>query len=206
MAGCNLKKAKSCGCKMYEREAEDLSNQRFGILTAIRRSKNNTLPSGQQQTIWECKCDCGSVVYVRAATLKNGDTRSCGCIKSHGERLVSEALVRNHIEYIKEYTFADCRNQKGNRVKFDFALFKEHKLIGLIEYQGEQHFSPPKRTPWFGQLQREETDQLKRDYCLTHNIPLFEIRYDENVENRVANIINMLHDNTVPSREQSRKV
>lgn len=122
--GCNLSKTKSCGCDMYGPKVEDLTGQRFGILTVIHRAPDRVLPSGQRQTRWECKCDCGSIVIVRAATLKNGDTRSCGCIKSHGERLIAEYLTSHGVVYKREYSFDDCINSVGNRLKFDFAIFE----------------------------------------------------------------------------------
>lgn len=120
--GSNLSKTKSCGCGMHGNRLEDLTGQRFGILTVLHQAPDHTLPSGQKQTRWECKCDCGSVVTVRAATLKNGDTRSCGCVKSHGERQIAEYLESHGIVYQREYSFNDCVNAAGHRLKFDFAI------------------------------------------------------------------------------------
>lgn len=57
----------------------DLANKRFGRLVALRdvgsdRNKNR---------VWLCRCDCGSLVNVRAAELvKPTGTRSCGCIQN----------------------------------------------------------------------------------------------------------------------------
>lgn len=33
---------------------------------------------------WTCRCDCGRLSVVRAADLKNGNTKSCGCRKYRG--------------------------------------------------------------------------------------------------------------------------
>jgi hypothetical protein len=182
---------------------QDLTGQRFGLLVVLRRAPNQTLPSGQHQIMWECQCDCGCVVVVRGTHLKDGFTRSCGCVKSHGERTTAEYLKSKNVVFQREYCFSDCVNSKGNKVKFDFAIMNDSHLIGLIEYQGQQHFEEISRNTSFGKMQREETDQLKKEYCLTHNIPLYEIRYDDDIPNRVDEIINMLHDNTVPSSEEN---
>lgn len=150
---------------MHKRNVEDLAGQRFGILTVIERADNKTIPCGQSRTMWKCVCDCGSAVNVRAATLKNGDTRSCGCVKSHGERVVAECLNNLGVNYAREYTFDDCLNSSKNKLKFDFAIFKHEELLCLIEYQGEQHYYPPQRNRSFGAMQRNETDKMKKEYC-----------------------------------------
>lgn len=193
--GCNLSKTNQCGCDMYGHNLEDLSQQRFGILTVIKRVENKKIPCGQQQTMWECICDCGSIVQARAASLKSGNKRSCGCIKQHAERLIAELLQKMNIDFEREFEFEDCLSSKGNKLRYDFAIFQQNELSFLIEYQGEQHYREYKKNKEFGKLQRIETDQTKREYCLTHNIPLYEIRYDEDIETRLNNI---LHDNTVP--------
>lgn len=52
----------------------DLSNQKFGKLTAIKR-----VESPDRYTRWLCKCECGKEVSVRTDYLRNGHTTSCGC-------------------------------------------------------------------------------------------------------------------------------
>lgn len=184
--GCNLAKMKSCGCQIHNRSLRcDLTGQRFGILTVISRAEDRVLPCGQTQKMWNCKCDCGSYVKVRSAHLRHGDTRSCGCIKSHGEREIAEYLEQHGIKFIREYEFEDCLNSNGNPVHFDFAIIKDNELVSCIEYQGEQHFYKPNDDRFFGYMQRTETDALKKEYCLTHNIPLYEIRYDENITEKL---------------------
>lgn len=77
---------KSCGCLKQELNGNqrfaDLSGQRFGRLTIIRRTNDNISPSGLRATMWECICDCGNITVVNAATLKNGSSTSCGCYRN----------------------------------------------------------------------------------------------------------------------------
>lgn len=77
---------------------------------------------------------------------------------------------------------------------FDNALLdSDNKLICLFEYQGEQHYKPIK---YFGGEEKfKETklrDQIKKDFCQEHNIPLLIIPYWEynNMENLVDDFIN----------------
>lgn len=51
--------------------------RKFGRLTAIRVSDGTGTPTNCK---WECKCDCGNVVYVLGSSLRNGNTKSCGCL------------------------------------------------------------------------------------------------------------------------------
>lgn len=53
-----------------------LEGQRFGKLTVVERAGNTS--SGR--TTWRCRCDCGKMVVVRSDKLKDGSTRSCGCL------------------------------------------------------------------------------------------------------------------------------
>lgn len=53
----------------------DLTNQRFGILTVIKKldyKKHNHI-------IWECLCDCGNIITATGQSLKSKNTNSCGC-------------------------------------------------------------------------------------------------------------------------------
>jgi len=66
-------------------KAIDLTNQRFGRLTVIEFY--GSISKGQSKPVryWVCKCDCGNVVTVSANSLRQGQTFSCGCLRS--ERL-----------------------------------------------------------------------------------------------------------------------
>ncbi|MFA1289933.1 hypothetical protein ACDJ03_19715 [Xanthomonas axonopodis pv. nakataecorchori] len=54
----------------------DISGQRFERLTALRRV--GTYKGGM--AIWLCRCDCGQEREVMSTHLRNGHTRSCGCL------------------------------------------------------------------------------------------------------------------------------
>ena len=71
--------ASSCGCLRREMSAkhEDLTGQRFGKLIVVRESADR--PS-DNRIHWECVCDCGKTTTVMGKLLRNGKTRSCGCL------------------------------------------------------------------------------------------------------------------------------
>lgn len=47
--------------------------QKYGRLTVLKRN--------EQKKKWECSCECGSHVFVKSASLNNGNTKSCGCLQ-----------------------------------------------------------------------------------------------------------------------------
>lgn len=61
---------------------QDLTGQKFGKLTVIRRHPENTKHNNRR---WTCLCDCGKETVVAAGNLKKGHTTSCGCSRRpHG--------------------------------------------------------------------------------------------------------------------------
>lgn len=57
----------------------DLTGQRFGYLTVIRRAEENT-KAGKAK--WVCKCDCGNESIATGRNLVSGNSTSCGCMKN----------------------------------------------------------------------------------------------------------------------------
>lgn len=185
---------KSCGCLKSEltsqRFSMDITGERFGKLTVIRRNGTFAGEDGTQYSQWLCKCDCGTYKTIRGHDLVSGRVTSCGCMASRGEEEVRAILNKLHVQFETQFYFKNLKSDKGWPLRFDFALFKDDKLVGLIEYQGIQHYI--EQPMGFGKQQREVTDKAKRDYCQSNNIPLFEIMYNDNIEQKVNSVIKEL--------------
>lgn len=70
---------------------QDLTGQKFGKLTVIRKGNCKVLPSGRHQIMWICKCECGNEIAAQANNLKSGHTISCGCARDEiGEKLTHD--------------------------------------------------------------------------------------------------------------------
>lgn len=178
---------KSCGCLNLDRLKEkrkDLTGMRFGKLIPfeIDEEKMKNRKEHDTRAYWKCKCDCGNITTVSSSLLIQGSTMSCGCICSHGEVLIANALnSQSEWVYEKEKTFDDLLgNDQKTKLRFDFAIYENNELLFLIEFQGKQHFEP---VDFFGGEERfllqKEYDKKKEDYCLKNKIPLIIIRYDE---------------------------
>lgn len=108
--------------------------------------------------------------------------------------MIHDALQKYGVEFSHEKSFEDLRGISGRKLRFDFAVYRDGTLVGLIEHQGQQHYWPVFiQNKEYGRRQREETDQQKREYCAAKQIPLFEIRYDDDIDASVRNIITQLH-------------
>jgi hypothetical protein len=63
-------------------KAIDLTGQRFGKLVVVRKLTEKV----SKRYLWFCQCDCGGSVKGSSAKLRDGDLRSCGCLREkHGD-------------------------------------------------------------------------------------------------------------------------
>lgn len=90
-----------------------------------------------------------------------------------------ELLNKNHVKYQREYSFNDLRGSHNVPLRFDFCIFRNNKILALLEWDGEQHF---KYTKYFHKtkldfMRQKEWDRRKNSYCLMHNIPLIRIPF-----------------------------
>ncbi|HEA21193.1 hypothetical protein LCGC14_2536770 [marine sediment metagenome] len=99
-------KTQSCGC--LGRERRSLANtgnckgRRFGRLLALRdmgRNKNGSV-------LWECLCNCGSIITTTTSQLRSGHTKSCGCLNR------DKIIEYNKSEKHKKRTAIKNKNRK----------------------------------------------------------------------------------------------
>lgn len=65
---------------------------RFGKLTIIEFAE-----SRKQQSYFRCACDCGNELITSAARLKDGRTRSCGCLRREVPHPIKHGLAGTRI-------------------------------------------------------------------------------------------------------------
>lgn len=180
---CNHKDLKKNSSKINNKIKNEINN-RYGKLKVISfaYTKNSF-------AYWNCKCDCGTEMIVRGNSLRTGAVQSCGCQKSWKEEEIRKILEQNNIIFKREFTFNDLKDK--NLLRFDFAIFSSNKLIGLIEYQGSQHYENPSVFNNNGKLQLH--DQMKKDYCEKNKIPLLELNKDSDLKKEILFFINLFN-------------
>lgn len=94
--------SKSCGCFQKESARDRLKNRlvdiqgnKYGRWLVL--SLNVVKSTKAKDSYWNCKCDCGTERVVVASNLKNGVSKSCGCLQRelNGQR-ASKQKGKNH--------------------------------------------------------------------------------------------------------------
>ena len=85
----------SCGCLKDEKSREkkgtkpphwkpkpmeNLVGKSFGRLSVISLGKTSTTPKGRVLKYWTCECICGTIKDIESGQLRQGKTKSCGCV------------------------------------------------------------------------------------------------------------------------------
>lgn len=87
-------------------KAKDMTGQRFGRLIVIDRA--HTI---KERILWNCICDCGKNISIYGMSLRNGDTRSCGCLKI--EKSTRHGMTNKPIYNVWNSMLRRCLNKKN---------------------------------------------------------------------------------------------
>lgn len=86
---------------------------RYGRLTVIRYDHTDK----RQGAYWLCACDCGCTSVVKGNRLRNGKTKSCGCLKREAQENLGENTKEISSARMKEFNkvFWTEENRQRNR-------------------------------------------------------------------------------------------
>lgn len=197
-------RCKNCG---YIRTTTMNNIMRYGCDKCFRKRRSKEQTKSTQQFIKQAlqvhgdKYDYSKVEYVHNKVKvcitcpEHGDfwqqpikhiynQRGCPvCAGSSLEMIANTVLLENNVTFEKQKYI----NYKGKKMFIDFVL-KQGEKEYFIELNGEQHY---REVPhWERSLEaQQERDALLQEYCDNENIPLYWIRFDELVRDRIENII-----------------
>lgn len=118
------------------------------------------------------------------------------CKYSIGEIKIENILKGKNVNFIPQYILKKLRYKYP--LRFDFGILDKNKnLLCLIEFNGKQHYA---YAEYFHKNKRnfkisQKRDELKIKHCIENDIKLFTIRYNENVEKRMHEIVNFIFKN-----------
>jgi len=195
----------SCGCFHKEQLVISADKHLNKILTTEEFIKKSKKAHGDRydytKSIYHRSTDKIIIICkIHGEFTQNASShiQGKGCFKcrsSWGENRIRLILEKNKINHCSEVSVDGCKNKR--LLKFDFGILDENnKIIGLIEYNGFQHYEPSK---WSSNDQNSEKrfelikkrDLIKINYCEYNNIPLLTIPYIESkyIKNKISNFI-----------------
>lgn len=125
----------------------DLTGKRYNRLTVI---------SFHGDGRWLCRCDCGNYKIINGSSLKNGNTKSCGCI--HSEQLAKRNSDNRKHGHTDDRLYGiwhgikqrccdpnrkDYKNYGGRGIKVcdewlnDFSAFREWAIASGYDYNAK---------------------------------------------------------------------
>jgi hypothetical protein len=175
----NSNHTQSCGCLQKEKASQNVidmvgyEDDNFKVL-----ERDGSSSQGIAQ--WKCICKhCGNIFTTKGSSIRSTGIQSCGCIHSLGEQKITKMLIDEGCEFSTQYTFPDLIGIGGRRLRFDFAIFINGKLISLIEFNGLQHYTKPQGKWGLEWDNLIENDKRKKEYCEKNHIPLKIIKYNQ---------------------------
>lgn len=90
----------------------DLEGLKFGRLTVVSQAGKRS----QNRMSWNCVCECGETRIVVGSSLRNGLTRSCGCLQKErtGNSRRTHGMCNTSEYHIWSTMKMRCRNPKDN--------------------------------------------------------------------------------------------
>ena len=101
----------------------DLTGMRYGKLEVLKRHYDKS----KKCTLWECKCDCGNIAYVRANQLMHGRSKSCGCLRTESnlQKKTTHGLSGSPLYAVWNSMKGRCYNPNNHN-------YKRYGLRGIV--------------------------------------------------------------------------
>lgn len=156
----------------------DLIGKKFGRLTVLYENGRNKYKS----VIWHCLCDCGNECDVDAPSLKNNNTKSCGCLISKNAKRQCDINNINTNIYDLSGNYGICKIKTGESFIFDLEDYNKIKDYTWYIHNGYVIAHRKDDTTKFCYLQNLIMDNIDGDLIVDH------ICDEDKLDNRKCNL------------------
>lgn len=113
--------------------------ERYGRLVVVGRAGTNK----RRLATWKCICDCGNEAVVSGRCLRNGDTKSCGCLAK--ETLVKYAHSGKNITHGEAHSrlyevWATMKQRCTNKASAKYQYYGGRGISVCDEWKDYQTF------------------------------------------------------------------
>lgn len=91
----------------------DVTGEVFGRLTVVDRAANVG-----SRAAWNCRCDCGGLIVAVGKALRNGHTKSCGCLSRSGDQSRTHGQAHKRTKAYTSWSAARTRAFNSNVAQF----------------------------------------------------------------------------------------
>lgn len=129
-------------------ERKDMVNKICGLLTVLSFSH-----ICKKEAFWLCKCQCGKNTTVGGKKLRNGNTKSCGCLrlKLSSERIGKYSNNRTKDSNVNWRGYGEISGQLWNQIKNRYN-YKNLECSISIEYAWKLFLRQERKCALTGQL------------------------------------------------------
>jgi hypothetical protein len=107
----------------------DLTGEIFNKLTVIEQSDDYISANGTHYDKWRCRCECGNIIEIRGSSLRNGCTKSCGCLQKRIVSKLSSEVNKRYNDYEVQEDYVIMYTTKGEPFFVDLDDFWKVKNI-----------------------------------------------------------------------------
>lgn len=138
---------------MTKKSRHDITGQRFGRLVAVERIPGL---NSSGQAVYLCRCDCGTEKEIRAGYLRDGRTKSCGCLSAElsSKRAKTHGLSRHPLFPVWHSMMARCFKPHNH-------AYKDYGARGITvceRWQSVEHFIEDASRLWLPGLTLDRID------------------------------------------------
>lgn len=116
---------------------KDRIGHRFGRLVILEEKESKRFPSGKSVIYYNCICDCGNTHVTDVNALRNGNTRSCGCLFDEGN---NRKHLLSKTRFYRIWSNMKRRSGKSkyyehvvfDKLWLDFNVFKKDMYRGYL--------------------------------------------------------------------------